>query len=113
VVTIRTTIFNIHKLYVLPTQCIHVFCVDHRTSSDYFSLPHEFISFYNRSRNCFLRGTEWIFKSDGYNFVLKWLILSLSCDNDVARVRRADFSVRVVTVQIQIELWDQISYNCG
>jgi hypothetical protein len=28
--------FNIHKLYVLPTRCICVFCVDLRTNSDYF-----------------------------------------------------------------------------
>jgi len=27
--------FNIHKLYVLPTQCIYVFCVDLRTNSDF------------------------------------------------------------------------------
>ena len=26
--------FNIHQLYVLPTQCIYVFCVDLRTNSD-------------------------------------------------------------------------------
>ena len=28
--------FNIQQLYVLPTQCIYVFCVDLRTNSDYF-----------------------------------------------------------------------------
>ena len=32
--------FNIHKLYVLPTQCIYVFCVDLRTNSDYFPTQH-------------------------------------------------------------------------
>jgi hypothetical protein len=32
--------FNIHKFYVLPTQCIYVFCVDLRTSSDYFPTQH-------------------------------------------------------------------------
>ena len=30
--------FNIHKSYVLPTQCIYVFCVDLRTNSDYFPI---------------------------------------------------------------------------
>jgi len=30
--------FNIHKLYVLPTHCIYVFCVDLRTNSDYFPI---------------------------------------------------------------------------
>jgi hypothetical protein len=32
--------FNIQQLYVLPTQCIYVFCVDLRTNSDYFPVQH-------------------------------------------------------------------------
>jgi hypothetical protein len=28
--------FNIHKFYVLPTQCIYVFYTDLRSNSDYF-----------------------------------------------------------------------------
>jgi len=32
--------FNIQQLYVLPTQCIYVFCVDLRTNSDYFATQH-------------------------------------------------------------------------
>ena len=28
------------KFYVLPTQCIYVFCVDLRTNSDYFPTQH-------------------------------------------------------------------------
>ena len=30
--------FNIQQLYVLPTPCIYVFCVDLRTNSDYFPI---------------------------------------------------------------------------
>jgi hypothetical protein len=30
--------FNIKKSYVLPTQCIYVFCVDLRTNSDYLTV---------------------------------------------------------------------------
>jgi hypothetical protein len=30
--------FNIQQFYVLPTQCICVFCVDLRINNDYFSL---------------------------------------------------------------------------
>jgi len=30
VTTIRTTRFNIQQFYLLPTQCIYVFCVDLR-----------------------------------------------------------------------------------
>jgi hypothetical protein len=36
VVTLCTTGFNIHKFYVLPTQCIYVFYMNLRTNSDYF-----------------------------------------------------------------------------
>jgi len=32
--------FNIQQFYVLPTQCIFVFCVDLRTNSDYFPIQH-------------------------------------------------------------------------
>ena len=32
--------FNIQQFYVLPTQCIYVFCVDLRTNSDYFPIQH-------------------------------------------------------------------------
>ena len=32
--------FNIHKFYVLPTQCIYVFCMDLRKNSDYFPIHH-------------------------------------------------------------------------
>jgi len=30
--------FNIQQFYVLPTQCIYMFCVDLRTNSDYFTI---------------------------------------------------------------------------
>ena len=40
VVTICTTTFNIQQFYVLPTQCIYVFCVDLRTNSHYFPIQH-------------------------------------------------------------------------
>jgi hypothetical protein len=32
--------FNIQQFYVLPTQCIYVFCVDLRTNSDYVPIQH-------------------------------------------------------------------------
>jgi len=40
--------FNIQQFYVLPTQCIYMFCVDLRTNSDDFPLQHLLIGFYNR-----------------------------------------------------------------
>ena len=32
--------FDIQQFYVLPTQCIYVFCVDLRTNSDYFPIQY-------------------------------------------------------------------------
>jgi hypothetical protein len=32
--------FNIQQFYVLPTQCIYMFCVDLRTDIDYFPIQH-------------------------------------------------------------------------
>jgi hypothetical protein len=40
VVTISTIMFKSKQFYVLPTQCIYVFCVDLRTNSDYFTVQH-------------------------------------------------------------------------
>ena len=54
--------FNIQQLYVLPTQCIYVFCIYLRTNSDLCHLHHKLIGFYNRDEKCLLRGTEWVFK---------------------------------------------------
>jgi len=56
-----TTRFNIHKVYVLPTQYTYVFCVDLRTNSYYFPIQHYLTGFYNRDGVCLLRGTDWIF----------------------------------------------------
>jgi hypothetical protein len=33
-------------LYVLPTQCVYVFCVDLRTNSDYITVKHWLADFY-------------------------------------------------------------------
>jgi hypothetical protein len=38
--TLKPTRFNIQQFYVLPTQCVYVFCVDLRTNSDYFPIQH-------------------------------------------------------------------------
>ena len=108
-VTICTTSFNFHELYVLPTQCIHVWCVDLRTNNYYFSLQHEFIGFYNRGRECLQRGRDWVFKSEGYSFVLKRLNSNLersAADTGHAqqcltskRSKPADFQYQISGVQ--------------
>jgi len=36
----------------------YVFCVDLR-NSDYFPIQHWLAGFYNRRRECLLRGTDW------------------------------------------------------
>jgi len=49
--------FNIQQLYVLPTQCILVFCMDLRTNRGYFPIQHKLNGFYDRFN---------ILKSSGY-----------------------------------------------
>ena len=49
--------------YVLPTQCIYVFCVDLRTNSDYFTVQHWLVGFCNWDGVCLLRGTFYILHS--------------------------------------------------
>ena len=40
--------FNIQQFYVLPSQCIYVFCVDVKINSDYFPIQRLLNGFYNR-----------------------------------------------------------------
>jgi hypothetical protein len=39
-VSAHTARFVIHQFYVLPTQCVYVFCVGLETNSDYFPIQH-------------------------------------------------------------------------
>ena len=48
VIATYSTRFNIQQFYVLPTQCIYVFCVELRTNGDYFPIQHQLTGFYNR-----------------------------------------------------------------
>jgi len=38
--SLYTARFNIQQFYILPTQCIYVFCVDVGTNSDYLPTQH-------------------------------------------------------------------------
>ena len=51
----------------------YVFCVDLRTNSGFFSLYSFKLSVFITEAQCFLCGTNWVFKLDGYSFVLKGL----------------------------------------
>jgi hypothetical protein len=42
--------------YVLPTQCIYVFCVDLRINSEYFTVQDYVTGFYNPEGVCLLCG---------------------------------------------------------
>jgi hypothetical protein len=39
-VTMCTSSLTIQQFYVLPTECVYVFCVDLRTNSDYFTVQY-------------------------------------------------------------------------
>ena len=45
-------------IYVLPIQCVCVFCVNLRTNSDYYLYSVDWLVFYNRDEECLLRGTH-------------------------------------------------------
>jgi len=60
--------------YVLLTQCIYVFCVDLRTISDYFTVQHWLVGFYNWEGVCLLRGTDWVF------IYIKFKLMVSRCD---------------------------------
>jgi len=55
--------FNVNQHYVLPTQCVYVFCVDLRTNSDYFTAQHWLVGFCNWDGVCLLCGTFYILRS--------------------------------------------------
>ena len=45
-----------------------MFCVDLRTNSDYCSIQHKLVGFYNRDGECLLRGTDWVLN------IIDWLV---------------------------------------
>ena len=65
--------FNIQQFYVLPTQCIYVFCVDLRTNSDYFPIQRKLTGFCNRDGVCLLCGTETVYCKFTLHNALPWL----------------------------------------
>jgi hypothetical protein len=71
-VTICTTTFDIQISYVQPTQYIHVFRVDLRTKSFYFSIQHYWLPFITETV-CLLRGTDWIFTANLFYIQSSWM----------------------------------------
>jgi hypothetical protein len=94
-VTLHTTVFNFQNFYVLPTQCVYVFCVDFGTNSDYFLIQHELTNFYNRDGDCLLRGTNWVFKCNSD--------LPLGGVNAMGNVVRDTTLTLIVSVWVQFE----------
>jgi hypothetical protein len=68
------------NLYLLPTQCIYVFCVDLRTNSHYFPTQHGLFGFYNREGTCLLRGTNRSCMYSQVNFFTHCLWFCLVAD---------------------------------
>jgi len=42
-------------------------------------IQHYLIGFYKRGKECLLHSSNWVFKSDGYSFVLKGLTVQPTC----------------------------------
>ena len=47
-----------------------------RKNIEVFPIQHLLTAFYNRGDKCLLRGTNWVFKENGLDFVLKWLTVA-------------------------------------
>jgi hypothetical protein len=65
VVTLCTARFNVKELYVLPIQCIYVFCVDLSTNGDLFFITETVRVYCTVQPECLNESTV--------NFVLKGL----------------------------------------
>ena len=72
--TLCTTSFNIQKFCVLPTEHLFVFLGSQKKTAIISQYSNNLLFFYNRGRERLLRGTDWVFKSNGYSFVLELLI---------------------------------------
>jgi hypothetical protein len=82
--TVCTTRYNNRQFYVLPTQCIYVFCMNLRINSDLCHLQHKLIGFYNRDEKCLQRGTDWIFKYISHlRRISSWVFLSFEANAEV------------------------------
>ena len=64
--------FNIHKFSVLPTMHLCVLRGSQKKTA-IISLYSFNLSVFITEAECLLRGTDWVFKSDRYSFVLKGL----------------------------------------
>jgi hypothetical protein len=65
--------FDIQQFCVLPTIHLCVLRGSQKKKRDY-SLYSITLSVFITEAECLLRGTDWVFKSYRYSFVLKWLI---------------------------------------
>jgi hypothetical protein len=60
---------------------------------------------YNRSRECLLRGTDWVFKSDRYNSVIIGLIYSLKEASVWAHAIRSDVGSLLIRHVRRLEVY--------
>jgi hypothetical protein len=57
-VNLCITMFNIQKFYVAPREFISVFCTNHKTNSNFFSIQHLMTDFNNRDGQSLLCDTN-------------------------------------------------------
>jgi hypothetical protein len=84
--------FNIHNFYVLPIECIDVFCVYLRTNSDYFPIQHELTGF--------ITETECV-------YCAVWAVSSIPINVSIWPVRSTNFHQRSVLLFTYVLLWTE------
>jgi len=82
--------------YVLPTQCIYVFCVDLRTNSDYFTIQHWLVGFITE-----MQRVHWAVRTEFVNtFQFRRSVASLSSERPGLNPRPVHVRFMVDTVAL-------------
>ena len=61
VVSLSKTKFNAQPFYIIPTECIYVFCMNGRNNSGYFPTQQSLVCFCNGDGKCLLCRSNWVF----------------------------------------------------
>ena len=89
-------LFNTQQFYVLPTQCIYVFCVDLRTNSDYFTIQHWLVGFITE-----MQRVHWAVRTEFVNtFQFRRSVASLSSERPGLNPRPVHVRFMVDTVAL-------------
>jgi len=119
----------INIIIIIIIQYIYVFCVDLRTNSDYFTVQHWLVGFYNWDGVCLLRRTFYILRSatqciyvfcvdlrpnSDYFTVQHWLTVFITETECVYCVERTEIvSTILAHFRLQAHYWFPTDFVCS